>query len=33
MTDLTLKVGCMNYDRTRPLFDGRATIDGVDASF
>ena len=29
----TLKVGCMNYDRTRPLFDGRVTIDGVDASF
>jgi len=33
MTDLKLKVGCMNYDRTRPLFDGRAAIDGVDASF
>ena len=33
MTDLELKVGCWEYDRTRPLFDGTARIDGVDASF
>ena len=32
MTDEALRVGCMDYDRTRPLFDGRATIEDFDVS-
>ncbi|SLN09696.1 4,5-dihydroxyphthalate decarboxylase [Roseivivax jejudonensis] len=30
MTDLTLSIAMGNYDRTRPIVDGRVKIDGVD---
>ena len=30
MTDLTLSIAMGDYDRTRPLYDGRVAIDGVD---
>ncbi|MEP3948212.1 ABC transporter substrate-binding protein [Ascidiaceihabitans sp.] len=30
MTDLTLSVAVGDYDRTRPIYDGRVKIDGVD---
>lgn len=33
MSDLKLKIGCWDYDRTRALTDGTVKIDGVDASF
>ena len=29
MTDLTLKLACWDYDRTRPLIDGRVKPDGI----
>ncbi|WP_433580367.1 4,5-dihydroxyphthalate decarboxylase [Nocardia brasiliensis] len=32
MTDLKLKLGVYRYEHTEPLFDGRVTIDGVDAT-
>ncbi|MEU7141566.1 PhnD/SsuA/transferrin family substrate-binding protein [Nocardia sp. NPDC046473] len=31
MTDLQLELGVYRYEHTEPLFDGRVTIDGVDA--
>lgn len=31
MTKLSLKVGTYRYEHTEPLFDGRVSIDGVDA--
>ncbi|MGI0092043.1 MAG: ABC transporter substrate-binding protein [Nitrososphaerales archaeon] len=30
MTDLKLSFACWDYDRTRPLFDGRVRIEGAD---
>ena len=33
MSNLRLKIGFWNYDRTRALTDGTVKIDGVDASF
>ena len=33
MSDLKLKFGFWNYDRTRPLADGTVKVEGVDASF
>ncbi len=32
MTDQKLKLGVYRYEHTEPLFDGRVTIDGVDAT-
>jgi 4,5-dihydroxyphthalate decarboxylase len=29
MTDLSLTLACWNYDRTRPLMDGRVTPEGI----
>jgi 4,5-dihydroxyphthalate decarboxylase len=29
MTDLTLKLACWDYDRTRPLIDGRVKPEGI----
>ncbi|MGW3149514.1 4,5-dihydroxyphthalate decarboxylase [Streptomyces sp. NPDC001177] len=33
MSPIRLKVGCWQYDHTRALFDGRAAIEGVVATF
>ncbi|MDD9878038.1 MAG: ABC transporter substrate-binding protein [Magnetovibrio sp.] len=30
MTDLALSLGCWDYDRCRPVLDGRVAIDGVE---
>ena len=30
---LPLTIACGNYDRTRPLFDGRVLIEGCDPTF
>src|SRR5438067_915609 len=29
MTDSALRIGCFEYDTTRPLFDGSVTFDGA----
>ncbi len=33
MSDLKVKFGFWNYDRTRPLVEGTVNVEGVDASF
>ena len=33
MSNIKLKVGCHEYDRTRALIDGTVKFDGFDASF
>ena len=30
MSDLRLKLACWDYDRTRPLIDGRVQAEGID---
>src|ERR1700737_1758084 len=30
---LRLSLACWNYDRTRPLMDGRVPVDGVDLTY
>jgi hypothetical protein len=33
MPKLQLTLACWNYDRTRALLEGRATVDGVDLNY
>jgi len=30
MANLKLKLACWDYDRTRPLIDGRVRLEGID---
>ena len=33
MSKLRLTLACWDYDRTRPLMDGRVQVDGVDLTY
>ena len=33
MPNLPLRLACWDYDRTRPLIDGRVTAPGIDLEF
>ena len=33
MSKLNLTFGCWDYDRTRPLMDGRVAPDGIDLNY
>jgi len=33
MAPLPITIACWDYDRTRPLLDGRVTVEGCDATF
>src|SRR5208337_1123819 len=33
MPNLSLTLACWDYDRTRPLFDGRVKAEGIDLDF
>ena len=33
MPNLPLTLACWDYDRTRPLFDGRVKAEGIDLDF
>ena len=33
MPNLKLTLACWDYDRTRPLFDGRVKAEGIDFDF